>query len=449
MSRVLIVTGDPIGPRMAGPAIRAWNMARILGAEHEVTLVTTTNLEPVDAPFALERVLPSDQTGFAELMDWCEVVVFQGHARTQFEALRDTDKIVVADVYVPINLEMLEQGRELPAATWNLMVDRARHVLNDQLATADYFLCASDRQRIFYLGQLSALGRITPATYQNDPHLDRLLGVVPYGLEATPPEHTRDVLRGVVPGIEHDDKVLIWGGGIYSWFDPLTLIRAVARLRDAGRPVRLYFLGTKHPGVDKMRIVSQAEDLAQQLGVLGTAVFFNDGWIDYSDRQNYLLEADAGVSTHHLHVETTVSFRTRILDYLWAGLPMVVTRGDSMAELIEREGLGVAVEADDVDSLTAGLETVLFDEDAARSARENVARVREDFVWESALAPLVEFLRDPAPAADRGLPRASLGDGPKAHGLGHDIGMAWHHLRYSGLRTVLQKVARRVSRRDR
>ena len=39
----------------------------------------------------------------------------------------------------------------------------------------------------------------------------------------------------------------------------------------------------------------------------------------------YLTEADAGVSTHHEHIETTYSFRTRILDYLWASLPIVAT----------------------------------------------------------------------------------------------------------------------------
>jgi hypothetical protein len=35
------------------------------------------------------------------------------------------------------------------------------------------------------------------------------------------------------------------------------------------------------------------------------------------------------VSTHYEHVETTFAFRTRILDYLWAGLPVVATGGDA------------------------------------------------------------------------------------------------------------------------
>ena len=34
------------------------------------------------------------------------------------------------------------------------------------------------------------------------------------------------------------------------------------------------------------------------------------------------------------------AFRTRVLDYLWAGLPIATTSGDVFGELIERERLG-------------------------------------------------------------------------------------------------------------
>ena len=44
--RVLVITGDALTERMAGPAIRAWNMADVLAAEHEVRLV---NLSPSGA----------------------------------------------------------------------------------------------------------------------------------------------------------------------------------------------------------------------------------------------------------------------------------------------------------------------------------------------------------------------------------------------------------------
>ena len=456
MSNVLLITGDPIGVKMAGPAIRSWNMARALAASNSVRLVTTTNLEPVDAPFELERVRPGEDARFAELERWADIILFQGHARDQFAALQTTTKIVICDIYDPMQLEMLEQGREQPRGTWELMVTRAARALNGQLAAGDFFLCASDRQRLFYLGQLATLGRLSPATYENDPHLRNLLAVVPFGLDAVPPVHEKQVLKGVRPGIGPDDRVVIWGGGIYSWFDPHTLIRAVAALAKRRPEAKLFFLGTKHPGVDEMEIVSSSRRLAADLGATDTSVFFNDSWVDFADRQNYLLEASAGASTHQLHVETEFSFRTRILDYLWAGLPMVVTEGDSMADLVERETLGIVVPANDVEALESALEKVLFDEKFARVARANVKRVAQAFTWDRVLEPLLEFVASPHHAADRpdgvatGVARelaVTAGRSRPTHGPRHDAAMAWHYLRNSGPKTVLAKVGRRLRRK--
>ena len=451
MSRVLILTGDPIGAKMAGPAIRSYNMALELSKENEVALVTSTNLEPgVVAPFELHQVRPGDAAAFARLERWSDVIVFQGHGMMQFELLRTTDRIVIADIYDPMHLEMLEQGRELPRATWDLRVAQARDALNEQLALADFFLCASERQRLFYLGHLASLGRINPATYETDPHLDKLIGVVPFGLGSTAPVHSTDVLRGVLPGIGSDDRVLIWGGGLYSWFDPETLIRATAALAQRRPQTKLFFLGTRHPGVAQMGIVKESFDLARDLGALDTSVFFNENWVEYAERHNYLLESAAGVSTHMSHVETTFAFRTRILDYLWANLPMVVTEGDSFAELVEAEGLGIVVPAQDVAALESALERVLYDDVFIAEARANVTRVREQFYWERTLAPLVEAVRRAEHAADWTGSRAALAgssrSGRRTSGLGHDLRMAWHHLVNSGPSAVTSRIRARLSR---
>jgi GT2 family glycosyltransferase/glycosyltransferase involved in cell wall biosynthesis len=455
-TRVLIITGDPIGAKMAGPAIRAWHMAEALAVQHDVMLVTLAGLEPVDAPFALRRVRAGDNRAFEPLEKWADVIVFQGHAMASFEALRHTEKIVVADVYDPMHLEQLEQGRELPAATWDKHVSDAVDVLNEQLARADFVLCASDRQRTFYLGQLAALGRINPANYAGDPDLSHLIAVAPFGLDEAPPAHVRQVLKGVLPGIAENDKVLLWGGGLYNWFDPETLIRAVAELSARRDGVRLFFQGTKHPhpGVPEMAVVSQSRELAAGLGVLDSSVFFNSSWVDYADRQNYLTEADAGVSTHFDHIETTFSFRTRILDYLWAGLPMVVTAGDSFAELVADEELGLVVGERDVSALADALERILFDEAFVAKARANIARVRERFFWSSALAPLVDFVQAPSTAADRAEQRIARGGAParsnslrKAYGLRHNLALAAHYLRNGGPRVVARKVLNRLKNR--
>jgi GT2 family glycosyltransferase/glycosyltransferase involved in cell wall biosynthesis len=458
-TKVLIVTGDPIGAKMAGPAIRAWHMAEALSADNDVRLVTMSALEAIDAPFAVAHVRAGDNRAFAPHEAWADVIVFQGHAFAVFEALQFSEKIIVADIYDPMHLEQLEQGRELPVATWDKQVTDATEVLNNQLSRADFLVCASERQKFFYLGQLAALGRINPANYENDSDLSGLIDIVPFGLDSTPPTHRKAVLKGVLPGIAADDKVLLWSGGLYSWFDPKGLIRAVAMLSEQHPNVRLFFQGTKHPppGVPEMAIVSESRALAAELGALDNTVFFNASWVDYADRENFLTEADAGVSTHFTHVETTFSFRTRILDYLWAELPMVVTEGDSFAELVEAEGLGVVVPSGDVEALAEALERILFDDEFIAVSRANIHRVREAFLWERTLAPLVEFVRHPRRAADLVERRMAAQDinatvrarkkRRKPYGFRHNLHLVRHYLSNGGPRVVFGKVRNRLRRR--
>jgi glycosyltransferase involved in cell wall biosynthesis len=451
---VLIITGDPIGAKLAGPAIRAWNMALLLSENHSVRLVTFTGAEPITAPFEVLFVAAGDDETFAPLEAWADVVVFQGHAMLVFEKLQSTRKIMVVDIYDPMHLEQLEQSRELPRDQWVQQVAEATEVLNEQLSRGDFFLCASERQRLFWLGQLAGQGRLNPQTYENDPDLTGLIDVAPFGLSRVKPLHSRQVLKGVHPGIALDDKVLLWSGGLYNWFDPQTLIRAVGLLTQTRPGIRLFFQGTKHPhpGVPEMAIVRQSRELASELGLLDSVVFFNASWVDFDDRQNYLLEADIGVSTHHSHIETTFSFRTRILDYLWAELPMVVTEGDHFADLIRRENLGISVPSDDVVALAAALEKVLFDENFRALAKENIRRVRQDYFWDVALEPLTDFVGAAHHAADNGYvpsgksrPRVTPHSRRPTTGFRHDVRLAVATFKKEGLRSVLAKFAKRLT----
>lgn len=462
-TKVVVITGDPIGAKMAGPAIRAWNMAEAISKTCEVTLVSLAGVEDdqIEASFDVVHVKPGSERAMKKLEQWADVIIFQGLAMALFSCIRETKKILVADIYDPMHLEGLEQGRENGQAQWERQVSDATDVLNEQLLRGDFFICASERQRHFYLGQLAALGRINPANYADDPDLTGLISVVPFGLDPEPPAHERQVLKGVWDGIDADDKLLLWSGGLYNWFDPKSLIRAVANIATRRTDVKLFFQGTKHPhpGVPEMEIVAESRSLARELGVLDTHVFFNDSWVDYADRQNYLTEADAGVSTHFAHVETTFSFRTRILDYLWAELPMVVTEGDHFAELVRDTGIGIAVPAGDVDALTNALEKVLFDDEFAAQARAALKIVREEYVWDKVLEPVTAFVDDPHYAEDRiasgeasgaALTKSSRpGRPPRKHGIQRDAQLVVFYLRNGGAKVLVNKIKGRIVRRTR
>jgi len=409
--RILIITPDVLASQMAGPGIRAWHIAQALAREHDVRLVTTVRCELTHADFPVQH---ADDAGLQAHVHWADVVIFQGHIMENHPWLRRVNKIIVADIYDPIHLEVLEQARDQPAPARRLSARLAVETLNDQLARGDFFMCASDKQRDFWLGQLSGIGRLNPSSYDSSENLESLISVVPFGVNDEAPVATEKVLKGVVPGIGPDDKVVLWGGGVYNWFDPITLLHAVDRLRKRVPELRLYFMGLRHPnpGVPAMQMAVRTQRLAEELELVGTHVFFNEDWVEYDTRQNYLLEADIGVSTHLDHVETAFSFRTRILDYLWASLPIVATRGDSFAEVIEQRKLGITVEPNDVEALEAALHALLTDEELAASCRAAIAEHVAEFRWSKALEPIVEFCRNPRRAPDLVDPRqrVMLGD---------------------------------------
>ncbi|HSY14962.1 MAG TPA: glycosyltransferase [Jatrophihabitantaceae bacterium] len=448
--RVLVVTGDPLGPRMAGPAIRAFNIAQQLSREHDVHLISRSSAELEGVRF---HCAAKSLDGLRAEVDWAEIVIFQGSLLTDAPWLGMSGKILIPDLYDPMHIEQLEQTRGDEPGARRGSLATTLGIVNDQLQRGDFFLCASDKQRHFWLGQLAALGRLNAATYDADATMSSLVAVAPFGLPSTPPAASRPAIKGVVPGIGPDDKVIIWAGGIYDWFDPKSLIEAVVLLGESHPEVRLFFLGTQHPnpGVPEMKIVTEVRELADRLGARGKTVFFNDGWVPYEDRQNYLMDADVGVSTHFEHIETTFSFRTRILDYLWAGLPLVVTGGDALGDLVRDEQLGVSVAERDVAALAHALERCLFDEPFVAACRQNVARVRPRFEWSTALEPLAQFCRAPHRAADaRPGAVSSVALTPvmrrvPVH-LRADVALARSYLADGGLREVLRRAAGRLRR---
>jgi glycosyltransferase involved in cell wall biosynthesis len=149
-----------------------------------------------------------------------------------------------------------------------------------------------------------------------------------------------------------------------------------------------------------MRMAVDTRALADELGLTDTFVFFNEDWVAFDDRANYFLDADVGISTHLDHVETAFSFRTRILDYLWAGLPVVATQGDALAELIEEHGAGVTVPPSDVDALVDALRRIATDAGLRGGAAAASRALGEQMRWSDALAPLVRFCRAPHRAPD-------------------------------------------------
>jgi len=248
---------------------------------------------------------------------------------------------------------------------------------------------------------MASLGSVDQTRIDADPGLTRAVVTVPFGIDGAPAAE-EGAIKGRVEGIGPDDRVVLWGGGIHDWFDPIVAVEAMGRLAERRPSARLFFLGKAHPNpnVPPMPIVQQTLTRAEELGLLGRVVFFNEGWVEHSARGAYFTDADCAISTHHVSLEAEFSFRTRMLDYLWASLPIVCTEGDVFAELVEARGAGLSVPADDAEALAVALERMLYDESAGAAAAAAAAELSAEFQWSAVLAPLAELVGSATPSRE-------------------------------------------------
>lgn len=449
-ARVLVVSSEGIGPRMAGPAIRAYELASVLASTCEVTLAA-----PGAEPFGDPRVRRLD-AGFEDYEALLgaarehDVVVAQRLPPRLLMRLESLSCRLVADLYNPTVMEILEAVGPRGEAAARRQQSVATLQAVAMCAAADLVICASERQRDLWLGLMAAHGLLDLAAYRVDPSYRSWVDVVPFGLPERPPgQGAGRVLRGVWPGIGAEDRILLWGGGIWNWLDAITVIDAVGTLAEQGAsaPVHLVFMGIGRPALaasdtDVMRATEEALAHAEARGLLGERVHVNREWVPYEDRGRWLLEADLGVSAHHDHLESRFSFRTRVLDYIWAGLPVVATEGDALADLVAGAGCGLTVPAEDTMAFATAVRALLDDPDAYGRAVEAAETLQPTMTWQAAAGPLTRFCaqladRPPAPGHRDVLRRVTAAQYPRLLAETRES---------DGTGALARKVARNLSR---
>ncbi len=115
----------------------------------------------------------------------------------------------------------------------------------------------------------------------------------------------------------------------------------------------------------------------------------------YSAWGSYLLDADIAVSIHLDNLETRFSFRTRILDYLWARRPMILTGGDASV-ISSRPAAWDHRRARRRDAIVEALLQLLGDPPPAADFGPTL----EEFQWPAVGAPLVRWMERARRAPD-------------------------------------------------
>ena len=387
--KIVVLAPEPIRPKMAGMGIRALELAKAAAAEFDVRLLVPN--DPAEAPaaegVAIVQAPPGSGAFHAEIRD-CRAALVSGHAASSF-FLAAPHVPVAVDWYDPF---LVENFRYLDALGEGVETnDRAAWSL--ALCRADRFLCASEEQRLFYLGMLLQGGRLHAGDFQRDPDARDLVRVVPFGVESVATADGSGVRRQI--GAAPEDPVLYFGG-LYDWHDPEPLFEAWPQLLEEFPSIRLVFCENPNRETTPQRVYESALALARRRGWADRSIFFLP-WTPYARRGELYGACALAVCLCRPGLETRLSFRTRLLDAAAFGLPSVSIEGGGLARDLAAAGAGECVR--DAGGLRESVRGYLRNAARRLRASERAKEFAAGFTWGRVARPLLEFFERPSVAA--------------------------------------------------
>lgn len=385
---------------MVGPAIRYLEIARSLARlGHEVHVCDpgserTTNYDEV-------QFVPRRRSELTKLRRSFDVVLFSPYvSHSPFSSPPLLKSICertpsVVDLYDPSLIESIGSWRVRGWSSHQLEFFGSQVIsLMWALRHGDYFLCASYEQKLYYLGLLTVAGRLNPSL-----DIESRIGIVPVGTPANPPTRTAIAFRRGV--ISERDFVFLWPGGLFDWYDGVSAVRAFKYIASEHDDVHLVFVGAYSANWDSpSREYLQTMDEACQSRLLNSRIHFVD-WLPYDIRGSMYLEANCGVLTYRKGLENLLSFRSRIVDCIWGGLPLILTEGNQLADLVRTREAGVTVRAEDSSDIAAKMETFVSSPELRDSMASNCRNLASLFGWDSVIRQLNEFCENPSIAPDK------------------------------------------------
>lgn len=240
-------------------------------------------------------------------------------------------------------------GRRRTAQRYRMLLDRAERL---------YF--SNEAQMLLLAG--TCYPEADEFTAARLDHLPERSVIAPMGVRNEP--FPFDVPNPYPPELRNR-PVFLWGGGIWEWFDVSALLDAFALLKAQDSSAVLFFLVGNNPSssANQDHAPSAARRQAQDLGLLGHNVFFNDRSVTPAELPGYLQHCYAGILSNAANLEAAAAWRTRYLDLLWAGKPLVVNRTDPLACAMFRNGSAALAESGTAQELADAIARLCADPD--------------------------------------------------------------------------------------
>jgi glycosyltransferase involved in cell wall biosynthesis len=159
------------------------------------------------------------------------------------------------------------------------------------------------------------------------------------------------------------------------------MVQALALLKDDFPDLRFQIVGRFYKNTGFF-------ELAEELKVTDRIDFV--GWKSSRELAGYLAKADIGISLG-LHLELTIP--TKIYQYLFAGLPMIVTDRKTMSDFVRNHDIGLVTETDNIEHLAQHIAELIENKSLRKNFRENTKKLHDIYQWDQTVKDMLNHYK--------------------------------------------------------
>ena len=409
MKKILIISNGPVPApeikNVEGGGLRAWGLANGLqnNSKDKYEVEVSYNQVFKQDNFTDElngiKISTWEISTLADKIQEFDSVLVSYNAGDITQTVVDNirqDQQLILDGYVPIHIEMSARNsdnldREYDAFNFE------NKIWTKALRRGDILLCANEAQKKFYTGVMAQVGRINPITYGDED----LIQIVPYGIYREKAVAKNDPVSKLVKNKKAFK--LLWFGGIYPWFDLTNLLEAVKNANKT-TPIELIMVGVKNPFNQHPDFIKRYEEVMDYIknNNMDEIVHITD-WVKFEDRAEWYLGSDAVVLINNIGMENTLAWRTRLVDYVWADLPIVTNGGDPMSDILEANKAVYILPDLDAKTIEKEIIKISKDKETLKQVSVNLSKVRRLFYWDKVTENLSKLISKGYKPADAGL----------------------------------------------
>lgn len=369
MKKILILAGDVLpfpGYPTTGAGLRAWSIGQGLSNAGFKVYYSIPEIY-VKGNATAERELswhPDDREKPIRLVKPDLIVVCHWPAMPD----RKLDIPTILDLHGP---HLMERRFWQPKQVTEGIIQKIK-----AFQKADFFTCAGERQRYYFMNWLLLAGFELTSS---------LIAVIPVSLSADIPN--REFILSA-----DNSPIIVYGGMFLPWQDPVMPIKTLLSAMNKTKKGKLHVFGGPHPLVKdssgRFKNLMSLLKQHQRVSIMTST--------PHEELISFYLKANIAFDLMLPNLERELAFTTRTIEYLWCGLPVIYNDSGELSNRIENANAGWIIPPDNPKNIEEKLCEILVKHDEINQRGINAQNlIRSELSWNKTMQPLIDFCNNP------------------------------------------------------